>query len=101
MKISTLALILAVLTMACADVQAQVIPMPRPKPVAADADAPVEPAQPAPAVWTEAEMAAALTARKTQLTGLDIAYEPLASLGGPDCCGAAAPVEVTRVAGVD
>ena len=32
---------------------------------------------------------------------LDIAYEPLADLGGPDGCGAAAPVEVTRVADVD
>ena len=80
MKISTLDLILAVL-----------IPIPRPKPVAADADVPVpiprlkpgqsaqtvdEPEPPVPALWTEAEVAAALTARKTRLTGLDIAHWP-------------------------
>lgn len=74
------------------------IPIPRLKP-GQPAQTVDEPAQPAPAVWTEAKVAAALTARKTQLTGLDIAYEPLASLGGPDCCGA--PVEVTRVADAD
>ena len=116
MNIPTLLLISTMLLATCGDVRAQAIPIPRPKPeTAATSNAvPVprpKPSQPAqaldeaapvtPAVWTETQVADALAACKTQLAGLDIAYQPIASLGGPDGCGAAAPVELTRVADVD
>jgi hypothetical protein len=101
MNIATLFLVPAVLLTACGDVQAQTIPIPRPKPGQPQpAQSLDEPAPVPPAVWTETQVAEALAACNTQLAGLDIAYTPLASLGSPDGCGAAAPVELTRVADV-
>jgi hypothetical protein len=116
MNIPTLLLVATVLLTTCGDVRAQSIPIPRPKPETAanseavpvprpkpgrPADPTDEPAPVPPAVWTETQVADALAACKTQLAGLDLAYEPIDSLGGPDGCGAAAPVELTRVADVD
>jgi hypothetical protein len=116
MNIPTLLLVATVLLTTCGDVRAQSIPIPRPKPETAAASGAVpvprpkpgrpadptdEPAPVPPAVWTETQVADALAACKTQLAGLDLAYEPIDRLGGPDGCGAAAPVELTRVADVD
>ncbi|WP_170984518.1 extensin family protein [Rhodoligotrophos defluvii] len=56
--------------------------------------------EPAPRAWSDAEIAAAKAECGSLLSGLDLDYKPLAPLGAPGGCGAPAPIEVTRVAGV-
>jgi hypothetical protein len=86
------------------------IPIPRLRPARPEAETP-EAAPPPPDPkeeperaqgkdgWSAAEIAAAKSACR-ELEGLDISYEPVDPIGASGSCGAAAPVRVTRVAGV-
>ncbi|NNF77615.1 MAG: extensin family protein [Rhizobiales bacterium] len=53
-----------------------------------------------PVTWSGAEIAAARAACVPLLEGLDIGYKPEDAIGGPEGCGAAAPIEVSKIVGV-
>jgi hypothetical protein len=59
-----------------------------------------EPLPTATGSWPDATTAAARAACDGLLKGRTIEATPLPPIGGPDSCGAPAPVRVTRVAGV-
>ncbi|MCP5081690.1 MAG: extensin family protein [Alphaproteobacteria bacterium] len=53
-----------------------------------------------PVTWSGTEIAAARAACVPFLEGLDIAFKPVDAVGGPEGCGAAAPIEVRKIVGV-
>lgn len=79
------------------------VPIPRPKPARA-AGAESSPSFPRPATvgtWPADAVAAARAECQELLKGLDIRFTPRPAIGGPDGCGAAAPLEVNSIAGVE
>ena len=89
---------------------ATAIPLPRLRPTRPEAEAPgAAPPPPAAAAkpdraeeergWSAAEIAAAKEACR-DLEARDIDFVPLEPIGGSGACGAAAPIKVTRIAGV-
>ena len=86
-------ILLAVLTVPVSGLT-QPIPVPRQKPLA---QAPVPPAQ---VPWSAAEIETAQSECKAMLDGLPIVFTAAKAIGGPQGCGAAAPVLVNAVDGV-
>ena len=53
-----------------------------------------------PVTWSASEIAGARAACPALLKGLNLVYKPVEPIGGPGGCGAAAPIEVSEVAGM-
>ncbi len=53
-----------------------------------------------PVTWPAADITAARAACSKLLTGLELKYKTVEAIGGPGGCGAAAPIEVSAVAGI-
>ena len=124
MKIIPLALSLSALTIIGVQAAAEVIPVPRQKPLRAETASmtvipvprpnPRRPLAEVPTpknnenaagtpqsrVQSRASAASALAACKQDLQGLGITYENLKPIGNAGDCGAAAPIEVSKIAGV-
>jgi hypothetical protein len=79
---------------------ASAIPIPRPRPAQADPGQQTEPPAPAVKEWPAVEIAEERRGCQSLLKGLELEYAPLDPIGSPGGCGAAAPVSVSRVAGV-